>query len=292
MKRLLYIALLTLFSGAAAAPKIEVQGHRGARAARPENTLPAFQYALEIGVDVIEMDMNVTKDNVIVIAHDPFLNPKICVDSRGRAISDRILIRSLTLRELQGFDCGSKVNPDFPQQKTFAKTPVPTLDSVFEMVLKSARPNSRTIQFNVETKSDPAHPNFAPAPETFVKLFLRSVKKYRMLERVTLQSFDYRTLKAAHELEPNLKLSLLIDEQPKETGGLTRLVKDYSVNVLSPNFRWLTIGDVEEMHKLNVRVIPWTVNQPADWQRMLTIGVDGLITDNPKGLLDYLKTKD
>jgi glycerophosphoryl diester phosphodiesterase len=291
MRRLLYIALSTFISAAAATTKIEVQGHRGARWVRPENTLPAFQYALENSVDVIEMDMNVTKDNVLVIAHDPFLNPKICVDSRGRTISDRVLIRSLTLRELQSYDCGSKVNPDFPAQRTFAKTPIPTLNSVFEMVMKSARPNSRTIQFNIETKSDPAHPNFTPSPENFVKLFLRSVRKYKMLERVTLQSFDYRTLKAAHDLEPSLKLSLLIDEQPKETGALTRLVKDYSVDVLSPNFRWLTIGDVEEMHKLNVRVIPWTVNQPADWQRMLTIGVDGLITDNPKALLDYLKLK-
>jgi glycerophosphoryl diester phosphodiesterase len=290
--KLILISLGLTALNAFAAPNIEVQGHRGARWSRPENTLPAFQYALENGVNVIEMDMNVTKDNVIVVAHDPFLNPKICVDSRGRTISDRLLIRSLTLKELRSYDCGSKVNPEFPEQRTFAKTPIPTLDSVFEMVLKSARPNSRTIQFNIETKSDPAHPKFTPPPEAFVKLFLRSVKKYKMLERVTLQSFDYRTLKAARDLEPNLKLSLLIDEQPKEAGALTRLVKDYSVNVLSPNFRWLTIGDVEEMHKLNVRVIPWTVNQPADWQRMLTIGVDGLITDNPKGLLDYLKTKD
>ncbi|HWU44813.1 MAG TPA: glycerophosphodiester phosphodiesterase family protein, partial [Bdellovibrio sp.] len=174
----------------------------------------------------------------------------------------------------------------------FAKTPIPTLDSVFEMVSKSARSNSRTVQFNIETKSDPAHPNFTPSPEEFVKLFLRSVNRYRMLERVTLQSFDYRTLKVAHQLEPKLKLSLLIEDQPKEPGALARLVKDYSVDVLSPNFQWLTIGNVEEMHKLNVRVIPWTVNQPADWQRMLTIGVDGIITDNPKALLDYLKTKD
>lgn len=273
-------------------PKIEVQGHRGARWVRPENTIPAFQYALENGVPVIEMDMHVTKDNVIVITHDPYLNPNLCVDGNGQRIPDHLLVRSLTLAELQKYDCGSKVNPNFPEQITFARTSIPTLDSVFEMVAKSARPNSRTVQFNIETKSDPAHPSYTPPPEEFVKLFLRSVIKFRMLERVTLQSFDYRTLKVARELEPSLKLSLLVEDKPKEPGALVKLAKEYAVNTVSPNFRWLTIGDVDELHKLNLKVVPWTVNQPADWQRMLTIGVDGMITDHPKALLDYLKTKD
>lgn len=292
MKRLLYISLVFLTIGAAAMPKVEVQGHRGARWVRPENSMPAFQYALENGVPVLEMDMHVTKDNVIVITHDPFINPQVCVDMNGQKAADHVLIRSLTWDEVRKYDCGSKIHPHFPEQKTFARTTIPSLDAVFEMVSKSARPNSRTIQFNIETKSDPAHPNYTPPPEEFVRLFLRSVNKFRMLERVTLQSFDYRTLKAAREIEPRLKLSLLVENQPKETGALLKLAKEFAVNTVSPNFRWLTIGDVDELHKHNLKVVPWTVNQPADWQRMLTIGVDGMITDHPKALLDYLKTKD
>lgn len=292
MKLLLYIVQVAFSLTAAALPKIEVQGHRGARWVRPENTMPAFHYALENGVPVLEMDLHVTKDNVLVVTHDPFINSSVCVDLLGKRAADNLLIRSMTWDEVRRFDCGSKVHPNFPEQKTFARTTIPTLDGVFEMVSKSARPNSRTIQFNIETKSNPSHPHFTPSPEEFVKLLLTSVRKYRMLERVTLQSFDYRTLKVAHELEPRLKLSLLVEDQPKEPGALVKLAKEFAVSAVSPNFRWLTIGDVDELHKLNVRVIPWTVNQPADWQRMLTIGVDGIITDRPKALLDYLKSKD
>jgi glycerophosphoryl diester phosphodiesterase len=273
---------------AMASGSIEVQGHRGARWVRPENTLPAFQYALENGVDTLEMDMHVTKDDQIVITHDPYLNAEICVDSAGLRIRNKILVRSLTLTELRKFDCGSQVNQRFPEQKTFPKTRIPTLEEVFRMVENSVLPHAKKIQFNIETKSEGAHPDFTPAPEIFVKLFLHLVKKHKLLDRVTLQSLDYRTLRIAKKLEPKMKLSVLV-ENKMSADQIKTLMQDIGAQIFSPNYKWLTKDDVVAMHKIGVKVLPWTPNERKDWQKLMDFGVDGIITDNPKGLLEYLK---
>ncbi len=268
---------------------LEVQGHRGARWVRPENTLPAFEYAIQVGVDTLELDMLITKDGQVVVHHDPVLNPDICLDPQGKKISDKISIRSLTLKELKSYDCGSLVNPRFPQQVIQPKTSIHTLNEVFEFVEKSKLPAAKRVLFNIETKSDEGHPEYSPSPEEFVKLVLAIVKKHKLMDRVTLESFDYRTLKVARKLEPKLPLSLLIEYRPKEAGALVNLMKENQAQILSPNYEWLTAQDVMDIHKIGGRVIPWTPNTKKDWQSLIEKGVDGLITDNPKELLEVLK---
>ena len=272
--------------------KLEIQGHRGARWMRPENTLPAFQYALENGVSTLELDMHVTEDNVIVVTHDPYINENVCLDPNGQRIHDKILVKNLTLKELRKYDCGSLVNPLFPAQTPVPKTSMPTLEEVFGLVENSKLPNAKTIKFNIETKSEEAHPEFTPAPEPFVRMVLATVKKHKMLNRVELQSFDYRTLKIAKQLEPKLKLSLLIENRPKEENGLIQLVQQYGVQILSPNYEWLTEQDVQDMHKIRVKVLPWTPNTREDWRKLIGMGVDGIITDNPKALIDFVKEEE
>src|SRR6266571_4402682 len=110
------------------APKILVHGHRGTRARRPENTLPAFEYAIDQGVDVLELDVAVTKDDVAVISHDPLINVTICSGP-----NPGVAIRSLTLAELHRYDCGAKRNPNFPDQVPIPGTRVPTLDEIFAL---------------------------------------------------------------------------------------------------------------------------------------------------------------
>ncbi|HEY8269983.1 MAG TPA: glycerophosphodiester phosphodiesterase [Pseudobdellovibrionaceae bacterium] len=276
-------------SALAQARPLEVQGHRGARWVRPENTLPAFEYALEAGVDTLELDMLVTKDGQVVVHHDPLLNPDICLDPQGKKITDKISIRSLTLKELKAYDCGSLVNPRFSQQRAQPKTSVPTLDEVFDLVEKSKFPVAKKVFFNIETKSEEDHPEYSPAPEEFIKLVLAIVKKHKLMDRVTLESFDLRTLKVARKLEPKLPLSILIEYRPKEAGALVKLMKENQAQILSPNYEWLTAQDVADIHKLGGRVIPWTPNTKKDWQSLIEKGVDGLITDNPKELLETLK---
>lgn len=281
------LAVTITLAACAAEPlqRIEVQGHRGARGARPENTIPAFQYALDIGVDTLEMDTLVTKDGVVVVTHDPVLNPELCLDKDGRRISSGIPIRSLTLAELKSYDCGSLVNPRFPQQSPVPKTTIPTLDEVFAMAAK--HPAGKTVHFNVETKSDENHPEYSPAPEEFVEKLLAIFREHGVLSRVILQSFDYCTLKVAHEKEPGLMLSALLYDRPRQ--GPVALAKETNAGVFSPYYRWLTATDVADLHAAGVRVIPWTVNDAGDWKRLIDMGIDGIITDNPKELLTSLK---
>jgi glycerophosphoryl diester phosphodiesterase len=177
------------------APRILVHGHRGARARRPENTLPAFEYAIAQGVDALEMDMAVTKDNVIVISHDPTLEPPVCTGPQSSAV-----IRQLTLAEVRQWDCGAAPNPHFPAQQAIPGTRMPTLDDVFQLAPRGA------FDYNLETKSFPDRPEFTPPPEEFARMVLQKIRQYQLEKRIILQSFDFRTLAAMRKLAPEIRL--------------------------------------------------------------------------------------
>jgi glycerophosphoryl diester phosphodiesterase len=236
------------------------------------------------------MDMHVTKDDIVVITHDHYLDPRLCLDSQGRPLNQRILVRSLTFQELQKYDCGSLRHPDFAKQQLVPGTRIPSLDSVFTAIEHSSLARARKVEFNIETKSEEAHPEYTPDPVTFVNLFLSVVKKHKMMSRVMLESFDYRTLKIAHALEPKLRLSVLVNRRPEGTDGLQRLMREIKGQILSPKYVWLTQKDVKDMHKMQVQVLPWTPNETSEWQKLVSEGVDGIITDDPHSLLDWLKT--
>jgi glycerophosphoryl diester phosphodiesterase len=263
----------------------EIQGHRGARWVRPENTLSAFRYALAAGVDTLEMDLLVTKDGVLVVAHDPVLNPDICLDPKGRRLTKSVAVRSLTLKQLKRYDCGTLVNPRFPMQAPQPKERIPTLEEVLVWLANDPNPRAKTVLLNLETKSEEAHPEFAPSPKVFAKLVLDMMKKHGVLDRSTLQSFDFRTLVAARALEPKVMISALIEDRPKEP--LVEIAARLKANVVSPNHEWLTAEDVMSLQAAQVKVIPWTVNAKADWERLVSFGVDGMISDHPQALLEY-----
>ncbi len=271
----------------------EVHGHRGARWMRPENTLPAFEYAMDVGVDVLELDLGVTKDNILVVYHDQILNPVICRYKSGKEIKKQIPIRSLTLKQVKQFDCGSKKNPRFPEQVPTRGVEIPTLDELFSAVKKHK--NGSQVRFNIEMKSEFQFPSYAPKPEEFAKLLLNALKKHQMLDRSIIQSFDIRTLKAAREIDANCKISVLIEDRP--TTPLKGPIEDLAItlsrsplraNILSPNHEWLTAEDVRAFHAVGMQVVPWTANSESDWKKLLEFGVDGIISDNPKALIDYL----
>src|SRR5580765_1860366 len=201
MKQVLLISLLT---GCGMA-QIQVHGHRGARGMRPENTLPAFEYAIAQGVDALELDMAVTKDNVLVVSHDPVLEAPVCAGPAAKAV-----IRELTLAQVREWDCGAKQNPAFPKQQAVPGTRVPTLDEVFALAPKGK------FLFNIETKIFPEKPELTPPPEEFARMVLAAIRKHRLESRVVLQSFDFRTLIAMKELAPQIKLSALYIGTPKD----------------------------------------------------------------------------
>ena len=273
--------LMSLAAGilaAAGPPKIIVHGHRGARARRPENTLPAFRYAIEQGADVLEMDMSVTRDNVIVISHDPILQPPVCSGAKPSAV-----IRELTLAEVRQWDCGAVQNPRFPTQQTVPGTRMPTLDDVFELA-----PLGK-FEYNIETKSFPDKPQYTPSPEVFARMVLEKVRQYKLERRVILQSFDFRTLVAMRKLAPEIRLSALTETDQRDFALIT--AEAGRAEIISPEFHLVTPAKVAAAHRAGLQVAPWTVDSEADWDRMIDARVDAIITDDPAALLAHLKSK-
>jgi glycerophosphoryl diester phosphodiesterase len=258
--------------------RILVHGHRGARAMRPENTLPAFEYAIKAGVDALEMDMAVTKDNVIVISHDPILEAPVCTGPRPKAV-----IHELTLKEVEQWDCGAIQNPHFPKQQAIAGTRMPTLDQVLSLAPQG------NFEFNIETKSFPDKPQYTPSPEEFVKLFLDQVRKHHLEKRVMLQSFDFRTLAAAEKLAPEIRRSALTESDRRDFAAIAKEAGD--AQIVSPHYSLVTKEKVLAAHRAGLQVVPWTVDDPAGWDKMIDAQVDAIISDDPAALLSYLKSK-
>lgn len=254
---------------------IQVHGHRGARAMRPENTLPAFEYAIAQGVDALELDMAVTKDGVVVVSHDPELRAPVCTGPR-----DEVPIHSLTLAEVRQWDCGAKQNPRFPKQQTVPGTRMPTLEEVFALA-----PGGKFL-FNIETKIFADKPELSPPPAEFVRLVLALIRKHRLERRVVLQSFDFRTLHEMKKAAPEIRLSALYEGPPRD---FVEIGKEAGAQIVSPEFHLVTPEQVKAAHAAGLEVLPWTADTPADWAMLAAAGVDGIISDDPAALIAFLK---
>ncbi len=277
MNRLRAATILLLCPVMLSGGKILVHGHRGARAIYPENTLPAFEYAIHQGADVLEMDLAVTKDNVLVISHDPHINPEICTGPHPG-----IAIHELTLAELKQYDCGALKNPHFPKQHPVPGTRIPTLDEVLNLA------GMGTFQFNIETKSFPDHPELTPTPEAFARLMLDQIRKHKVESRVIMQSFDFRTLHAMKKLAPEIRLAALYEGSPRP---FVNIAKEAGASIISPYYELVTVEQVKAAHAAGLEVVPWTADTPQVWQTLIDAKVDAIISDDPAALIAYLTTK-
>lgn len=283
---------------AASGKEILVHGHRGARAWRPENTIPAFQFAIDHGVDVLELDLAVTKDNVLVVSHNPTLtlNPehpgeRVC---KGPALALGTPIHAMTLAEVRQYDCGSVALSTFSTQVAVPGTKVATFDEVLDLA------NGSKAQFNVETKSFPNHPELTPTPADFVALIVAAIRKHNVdPTRIILQSFDWRTLAEMRKQYPAIRLSALVGRpQYDALMGHTDPAKDFAViaketgaEIVSPDWMLVTPEQVEAAHKAGAQVAPWTPNTPEAWQKMADAKVDAIISDDPVSLLAWLRAQ-
>lgn len=285
---LLCFALLFLSVSAFSASKIEVQGHRGARGSRPENTLPAFQFALENGVDTLELDIQVSSDNQLVISHEPAITPERCLDPSGNKLKEPIYIHALPYNEIKKYDCGTLPHARFPKQVAVPHTPMPRLEDLFVMVEKSPLPAAKTVNFNIETKIYPSKPETCPEPHEFAKMILVLARKHHMISRMILQSFDDRSLIAAKKIEPKVRTAMLTSDNHIDYFAVAKAIH---ADIISPDQDWILAEDVKKLHAIGVQVLPWTVDEAKDWDRMIALGVDGIITDYPKELIEHLKVK-
>ncbi|OQW51529.1 MAG: hypothetical protein A4S09_09875 [Proteobacteria bacterium SG_bin7] len=286
MKHVLCLFLILVLSSVEG--KMIVHGHRGSRAVKPENTLAAMAEALRIGVDVLEMDLVVTRDRIPVLSHEKIVNKDICQYEDGRPVTENIPFISLTLKEVKKFDCGTKPNLKFPKQIPVPGEKIPTLEEVFQLVQKSKETSAKTVEFNIETKIEEDHPELSPPPEEFARLVLDIISKYDMKERVILQSFDFRTLRAARAKMPELRISTLVEGF---FSNIVKIARQEKPQFMSPDFGLLSAKKVSELHNMGVKVVPWTLNKESEWRNAISWKVDGIITDDPEALLHYLKSQ-
>ena len=278
-------ALALLFSASGMA--IDVQGHRGTRGNLPENTLPAFKRALEIGVDTLELDCGITRDGVVVVHHDRRLNPDVARGPDGKWVTAPApTIYSLTFDELQKYDVGrlrpgSEYAKRFPNQKPLDGTRVPRLADLFSMAKQSK------VRFNIETKLLPTHPDETVGPEAFARALIAEFRKAGMTRRAVIQSFDYRTLRIVEKEAPEIETVYLTEI----TDAVPAKVHALGAKIWSPDFRAITPHVMGEARRLGLRVVVWTPNTPEEIASMIDAGVDGIISDYPERVLQALKRK-
>ena len=274
--------------------KVDVQGHRGARAVYPENSIEGFIYALQQGVTTLEMDVVITKDSQVVLSHEPWMGFEICLDTTGNEISEttqmQYNIYQMNYAEVLQYDCGSKPHPRFPQQQKM-KTIKPLLIAVIDTIEKLiAEKNLPKVYYNIETKCLPEGDNiFHPTPEIFSELLLKVVREKQIIERVFIQSFDIRTLQYIHKNYAEIKTVLLIENQKTPEENLKIL--GYTPTVYSPYYKLVNDSLIAFCNQQNMQLIPWTVNEKKDIEQMLTYKVDGIISDNPAMVIQLLKEK-
>ena len=285
----------------------DIEAHRGGRALFPENTLPSFANALSMGVDTLELDVGVTRDSVLVVSHERGLNPDLARDPDGVYIAPPgIPFVQLSLEQVWKYDVGqirpgSAYAAQFPDQRPVPGTRIPTLRQVFRLVRKSGDSH---VRLNIETKIDPNHPEESPEPERFVALLLDLLAAEKFSDRVTIQSFDWRTLRLVQKLAPAIPTVYLTQQKgagatvfldkpsvwtagfdPVDHGGsLPGAIKAAGGAIWSPYFGDVNAALISESHSLGLQVVVWTVNKPEDIARMIDLGVDGIISDHPETL--------
>lgn len=342
----LVFADTTVVSGKPHSAKVpqymEVYGHRGARAYVPENVIPAYQASMQTGIDWVDMDIGVTKDGIVVVDHDIWLNPDIVRNPDGKFFADSkdsfyksinnkdldkniqpYLVHNLTLAQLKTYDVGM-LNPKspygkyFPDQVVINGTRMPSLQEVIDFVERNGH---GTLHYQIEFKNDPAHPEWTQSPKEFAKSLYTVLKKNHLINKVEVQSFDWACLFELQKLDKNIKTAYLVgsddkermvDPDPKKAGAwsggfllkdyhnsLPQMIKALGGSCYEPEDVALTKEEVDESHKLGLKVVVWTWPEhsgkafdPVVVQRMIDWGIDGIITDDPARLNAMLAARD
>ncbi len=305
---MLMVAVFGLLAGCAST--FDLQGHRGARGLAPENTLAAFDAALAVGVTTLELDIAISADKVAVISHEQALYEPLTRDAQGQWLTVRgPLIKNLRVAQLQTYDVG-RLNPQAPYAKSFVGQQasdgerIPTLAALFNRVKALG---ASPLRFNIETKIFPDRPDDTVGPDEFVDVLLATIRQAGMTHRVSLQSFDWRTLQRVQKLAPDIPTVYLTFENPRfsnlvdgswsaglrkaDFSSVPQMVKTAGGRVWSPNFNNLSQQELKTAQDLGLKVIPWTVNNPDDMDRLLQWGVDGLITDFPNRLRERMQNR-
>ena len=281
---LLLAALITISCTMEQSDKFDLQGHRGARGLVPENTIPSFIKAVDLGVDTVEFDVVVTADGKILVSHEPWFNHLFSSKPNGEPITEaeelNYNIYEMTYEETQEFDVGKRGNPNFPNQEPMEVTKPLMKDAIIAIEEYALENNLSPLHYNIETKSRPEwYGEYVPGPEEFARLLYEELTELGVLNRVIIQSFDPSTLIAFKQLAPDVRQAMLISNDVLPDMYINLL--GYTPDIWSPNYRLLDAASVSQLQSRGMKVIPWTVNTVEEMRELLQFGVDGFITDYP-----------
>jgi len=264
--------------------QIDLQGHRGARGLAPENTIPAFLIALDFGVTTVELDVVITKDKKVLVSHDHYFSSVFCLDSDGndfkKADEEKYNIYQMNYNAIKDFDCGSKLHKDYPEQNN-ERLVKPLLSDVIKAIENHVKGQTKyLVKYNVEIKSSESGDNINhPEIPEFSKLVYDVLNTYLDMNRVNIQSFDFRVLQYWHENYPAMRLAMLIGNNKGIDSNLELL--GFTPEIYSSYFQSINESKVTRLHDMGMQVIPWTVNKKGDMQKLVSMNVDGIITDYP-----------
>jgi glycerophosphoryl diester phosphodiesterase len=267
---------------------IDTQGHRGCRGLLPENSIPAFINALELGVTTLELDLAVTKDKVVVISHEPWLSHEFCSDLDGKRIEaskeKEFNIYGMSHEALKKYDCGSLPHPRFPNQQLM-RVYKPSLAEMIDSVKSYCKNNNKPLpHFNIEIKREPEYDGvYCPPVSEFCELVLKVIREKQIEQHCNLQSFDWETLRICRRLAPNIPLAMLVENNLSPEENLKKL--GFTPEIYSPYFKLIDAHLLEWCRNNKLKLIPWTVNEPNDIKKVLEMGVDGIISDYPDRIL-------
>ncbi|WP_281632893.1 glycerophosphodiester phosphodiesterase family protein [Flavobacterium luteolum] len=269
---------------------IEVQGHRGDRGNFPENSISAFLSAVKKGADVVELDVVISKDQKVVVSHEPFMSSQYMLDSEGKPIAKdkekSFNLYEMTYDSIRKFDGGSRGNSSFPmqqKQKTYKPLLSEVIDSVEGFIAKS---NLKPVRYNIEIKSEKSdYGKRQPEPEAFTDLVMKIIKEKGIERKINIQSFDPTVLNVMHKRYPKTKIAYLVGE-----GSVAKNLSllDFKPEIYSPHYKLLNQTAVDSLRLMKIKIIPWTVNDDKAIDNMIQLKVDGIITDYPEKVLQKL----
>lgn len=275
---------------AAEPPGLDLQAHRGGRGEHTEESLAAFAEALELGVGTLELDTHLTQDGAVVVWHDDTIKPQKCRDTApGTAgdpeypyVGDRVA--ELDLAQLKTLDCGFAQLPGFPDQEVATGHRIAVLGDVFALV---HRHGASGVRLSIETKVEDGQAGGA-GMVALTRAVVAQIQSSGLMDRTTVQSFDWSALNLVQELEPRLAVVALAANAGSlgagTSGSLVRAAAAQGYDVVSPRASMVTAEMVRQAREEGLRVIPWTVNTVPEMKRLMALGVDGMITDYPSRL--------
>ena len=288
MKNLFFYYFL-LMTTTSFSQKFDIEGHRGCRGLMPENTIPAFKKALDLGVATLELDVCISKDGQVVVSHEPYMNSLFCSKPDGSPVTkaDEKVLNLFTMpySEIKKYDAGIRGNILFPEQQKMA-TFKPLLRDMLKDCEKYIKLNNLPkVHYNIEIKSEEEQYGISQ-PKTvkeFSDLVYQEIIRQISPDRIILQSFDFNVLKYWH-LQMNegkykkVRLAALVENEMVDN---TLASLGFNPDIFSPYYKNLIKRRVDMCHDKGIKVVPWTVNEIVNMKEIKALGVDGLITDYP-----------